>query len=131
MIQFSEEEADILFTIPSSPCNLRGIIKAYVFTNRAAVPGCDVLSKFLQKSLDVGIIRLIAAKNDRNGISRYQVTPEWYSKIHSSCESNEMEAEIEFSDEFSSLQFEAKQQSGFVLPTPEYEEAINRSFFEA
>jgi len=93
-VTFSDDEVDLLYSVPQPGGDLSTIIRTFVFLNRSAAPPFSILRNCFTKALQSGI--LLASDG------HYQITPVWYGRIHKYDESevNEIASLLAFEDEF-------------------------------
>lgn len=119
-VTFSVDDVELLYAIPQPGGDLALIVRTFAFLNRSAAPSFSVVQDCLTKALQSGIV----IAND----GRYQISPEWYERIHEHDESegNEVESMLAFQDEFvgEELPVIADAQAGF---TKEDYEAVLQS----
>ncbi len=94
IVNFSIDDVELLYSIPRPGGDISTILRAFVFLNRSATPPFSLFQACFTKALQSGILV-------ENNCS-YQMSKEWYQRIHAHDESagNEIESMLEFQDEF-------------------------------
>jgi len=93
-VTFSIDDVELLYSVPRPGGDVSTILRAFVFLNRAATPPFSLFQTCFTKALQSGIL---VESN-----CSYQMSKEWYQRIHAHDESagNEIESMLEFQDEF-------------------------------